>query len=1077
MKTSLIAALMCISGAVYASEPTQKHDWENHHILQINREPARSAFVPYAACRGDRSLSLNGEWRFSWTPTPDGQPEGWERKGFDDSAWGFFPVPGVWEVNGFGTPIYASAGYTFRINPPLVTSTPPKNYTAYIERNPTGRYRRNFSLPSGWASEGQTFLRFDGVMSAFYVWINGTLAGYSQGSTEASEFNITGLLHEGDNEIAVEVFKYSDGSYLEDQDYWRFGGIQRDVTLFHTPDARLRDYSVRTIPDSKYKDFTFELDPKFEVFGDERGEGYTLRTLLTDPHGTEVFDTIVGIEDILDLDHKAVVMNEWYPQRGPRKTGRIKKLVKAPSLWTAETPELYSLSLELINPQGRVVERTDTRVGFRSVEIKDGKILVNGSQIRLRGVNRHEHDPRLARVMTDSLMKRDIILMKQANINAVRTSHYPNNPRWYELCDSLGLYVMDEANIEEHGLRGTLASTPDWHAAFLDRAVRMAERDKNHPCIIFWSMGNESGYGPNFAAISSWLHDFDPTRPVHYEGAQGIDGESDPATVDIISRFYPRVLDEYLNPGIEEGSDKERAENARWERLLSIAMRDTDTRPVLTSEYAHAMGNAMGNLREYWDEIYSHPRMAGGFIWDWVDQGIIRTRPDGKTEVSYGGDFGDKPNLKAFCLNGIVMADRSLTPKYHEVKAVYSPVSLSLGSFDSKTGEVTVKAINRNHHTDLSTYRAEWTLLRNGRPVDAGELSLPDLKPGEEGITKIKLVPDDGKSDLRLNISVVLRSSTIWAPEGHEICKTQVLLADHQTCLPKFTDGPLAVNEIESALVVNNEHFAASWSLRDGFLIYYIYDGNELVDGSGFQAYRAPTDNDKGFGNWLSKDWDKAALATPLITLDSLTHNVTETGVLVKAIQTYTYNGGSIKVSSLYHIHADGSIEVTQTYSPAGNLPPLPRLGLWLKLPREYDRVEWWGFGPLDSYPDRREAATVGQWGAKVQDLYTHYPRPQESGNLESVSEISVTSADGSGLLVTALDRVISASALPWSATEIVSVTHDCDLPESRATWLSLDAAVLGLGNSSCGPGVLKKYSIPEGPHTLSVVLTPISAR
>ena len=370
------------------------------------------------------------------------------------------------------------------------------------------------------------------------------------------------------------------------------------MTLFHTPDVRLRDFAVRTLPDEHYRNFVFQLDPQFSVYDGERGTDYKLHVKLGQKNLAPVVDTTVVINEILDLDHKASVMNEWYPQRGPRKMGRISSLVRLPNLWTAETPVLYNLELELCDADGKVIERADSKVGFRSVEVKDGQVLVNGRPIRFRGVNRHEHDPKTARVMTDELMIKDIKLMKQANVNAVRTSHYPNTPRWYELCDSLGLYVMDEADIEEHGLRGTLASTPDWHAAFLDRAVRMAERDKNHPSVVFWSMGNESGYGPNFAAISAWLHDFDPTRPVHYEGAQGVDGNPDPATVDIISRFYPRVMDEYLNPSIKEGDDKERAENARWERLLSIAQRTNDNRPVLTSEYAHAMGNAMGNFGE-----------------------------------------------------------------------------------------------------------------------------------------------------------------------------------------------------------------------------------------------------------------------------------------------------------------------------------------------------------------------------------------------------------------------------------------------------------------------------------------------
>lgn len=661
------------------------HDWENHHVLQINREPARAAFTPFHAQKGDCSICLDGTWKFRWTPVPDERIVEFYQTDFNDKDWVGFPVPANWEVNGYGTPIYVSAGYPFKIDPPRVMGEPKVDYTTYKERNPVGQYRRSFQLPAGWEARGQTFLRFEGVMSAFYVWINGERVGYSQGSMEPSEFNITNYLHAGENQIALEVYRYSDGSYLEDQDFWRFGGIHRSIHLLHTPDIRIRDYAVRTLPVSTdYQDFILQIDPQFSVYRGMTGKGTTLQGVLKDASGREIATLKGDVEDILDLEHKAGRMNEWYPQRGPRKLGRMSATIKSPKRWTAETPYLYKLHLTLLTAEGEVIEQVEQSVGFRSVEIRNGQLLVNGAPVRFRGVNRHEHDPRTARVMSEERMLQDILLMKQANINAVRTSHYPNVSRWYELCDSLGLYVMDEADIEEHGLRGILASTPDWHAAFLDRAVRMAERDKNHPSIVMWSMGNESGYGPNFAAISAWLHDFDPTRPVHYEGAQGAGGEPDPKTVDVISRFYTRVKQEYLNPGIAEGEDKERAENARWERLLEIAERTNDNRPVMTSEYAHSMGNALGNFKEYWDEIYSNPRMLGGFIWDWVDQGIYKTLPDGRIMVAYGGDFGDKPNLKAFCFNGLLMSDRETTPKYWEVKKVYSPVELRVVSVNNR---------------------------------------------------------------------------------------------------------------------------------------------------------------------------------------------------------------------------------------------------------------------------------------------------------------------------------------------------------------------------------------------------------
>ena len=876
------------------------HDWEDNHVLQINREPARAYFIPYGEKQGDRMLLLNGQWKFRWTKTPEERIKDFYRTDYDASSWKTLAVPANWEVNGYGTPIYVSAGFPFKIDPPRVTSEPKKEWTTYVERNPTGQYRRTFTLPASW-DNGQTFLRFEGVMSAFYVWVNGKKVGYSQGSMEPSEFNITPYINRGENQIAIEVYKYSDGSYLEDQDFWRFGGIHRDVLLYHTPDVRLSNVAVRADANG-----LLQINPQFSVFKGQTGEGFRFIATLYDGEIPVGCDT-VSASEVLDLQHKAARMNEWFPQRGYRKFNRMEMKVKNPRLWSAEHPSLYTLRLQLQDDKGQTIEQVNQKVGFRTIEIKDGQLLVNGQAIKIRGVNRHEHDPHTARVMSEALMLKDLQLMKEANINAVRTSHYPNCPRWYELCDSIGMYVMDEADIETHGLRGTLASTPDWHAAYLDRIVRMAERDKNFPCIFFWSLGNESGYGPNFAAASAWLHEFDPTRPVHYEGAQG---DPDPKTVDVISRFYPRVMDEYLNPGIPEGSDKERAENARWERLLEIANRTNDNRPVLTSEYAHSMGNALGNFNEYWEEMLSHKRMLGGFIWDWADQGIVRG-----DSVFYGGDFGDKPNLHAFCMNGIVMCDRSLTPKYYEVKHIYGQVA--------------------------------------------------------EG----KLVNDDQQP--------------------------QLLKAKKEKKLSK--------------------------ELQD------------LVANIRPQVFRAPTDNDKSFGNWLAKDWKRCGLDTLRIPM------------------TMEQQGN----------------EWIFTFTIPDSLPPLPRLGIVIELPRDYEQLTWYGRGPWDNYPDRKQSCPIGLWKSTVSQQYVHYPRPQDSGNHEDCTLVELKTKKGKGIRIEAVDKPFSFSALPYSAPYLASKTHDYELQDQGKVYLSIDCAVMGLGNSSCGPGVLKKYTVPTTPQTLRIRILP----
>ena len=1055
------------------------HDWENHHVLQINREPARAAFTPFHAQKGDCSICLDGTWKFRWTPVPGERIVEFYQTDFNDKDWVGFPVPANWEVNGYGTPIYVSAGYPFKIDPPRVMGEPKVDYTTYKERNPVGQYRRSFQLPAGWEARGQTLLRFEGVMSAFYVWINGERVGYSQGSMEPSEFNITNYLHAGENQIALEVYRYSDGSYLEDQDFWRFGGIHRSIHLLHTPDIRIRDYAVRTLPVSTdYQDFILQIDTQFSVYRGMTGKGTTLQGVLKDASGREIATLKGDVEDILDLEHKAGRMNEWYPQRGPRKLGRMSATIKSPKRWTAETPYLYKLHLTLLTAEGEVIEQVEQSVGFRSVEIRNGQLLVNGAPVRFRGVNRHEHDPRTARVMSEERMLQDILLMKQANINAVRTSHYPNVSRWYELCDSLGLYVMDEADIEEHGLRGTLASTPDWHAAFLDRAVRMAERDKNHPSIVMWSMGNESGYGPNFAAISAWLHDFDPTRPVHYEGAQGAGGEPDPKTVDVISRFYTRVKQEYLNPGIAEGEDKERAENARWERLLEIAERTNDNRPVMTSEYAHSMGNALGNFKEYWDEIYSNPRMLGGFIWDWVDQGIYKTLPDGRIMVAYGGDFGDKPNLKAFCFNGLLMSDRETTPKYWEVKKVYSPVELRVES-----GELRVT--NRNHHTDLSQYRCLWTLSIDGKQKDQGEITLPEVAPGESETIPLpvsiagKKASAKATSDLRLTISFILKRDALWAKAGHEVAWEQFCIQEGALLSSKLENrGRLKVRADEEHLSISGSGFSIQWEKNaTGSLTSLTYHGKEmLAHPADFplqpvtQAFRAPTDNDKSFGNWLAKDWSLHQMDNPRISLDSFKHEVREDGAVIVRVHTRNrYKEGMIVTKFLYTILSDGTIDLKTTFQPQGILPELPRLGIAFCLSSDYNTFIWQGRGPQDNYPDRKTSAAVGLWKGPVADQYVHYPRPQDSGNKEEVRRLMLTDRHGKGIRVDAVEDAFSASALHYTAQDLYKEMHDCNLKPRPEVILSLDAAVLGLGNSSCGPGVLKKYAIDKKEHTLHI--------
>ena len=653
---------------------------------------------------------------------------------------------------------------------------------------------------------------------------------------------------------------------------------------------------------------------------------------------------------------------------------------------------------------------------------------------------------------------------------------------------------MDEADIEEHGLRGTLASTPDWHAAFMDRAVRMAERDKNYPSIVMWSMGNESGYGPNFAAISAWLHDFDPTRPVHYEGAQGVDGNPDPKTVDVISRFYTRVKQEYLNPGIAEGEDKERAENARWERLLEIAERTNDDRPVMTSEYAHSMGNALGNFKEYWDEIYSNPRMLGGFIWDWVDQGIYKTLPDGRTMVAYGGDFGDKPNLKAFCFNGLLMSERETTPKYWEVKKVYAPVELKM-----ENGKL--KVTNRNHHTDLSQYRCLWTVSIDGKQKEQGEITLPEIAPGgsqtidlptfrslsgESSLNRKRTRNSmtNPASDYRLKVSIVLKSDALWAKAGHEVTWEQFCLQEGDLISTDLVNkGRLKIKEDGRLFTVSGRDFSVQWKkTQTGTMTSLIYNGKEMLHSSddypiqpSTQVFRAPTDNDKSFGNWLAKDWKLHKMDNPQVSMESFSHEVRPDGaVVVRVRKNNLYKEGKVTTTSIYTICSDGTIDLKSSFMPQGTLPELPRLGIAFGIAPAYNTFTWYGRGPQDNYPDRKTSAAIGLWKGTVDEQYVHYPRPQDSGNKEEVRYLTLTNKRNKGIRIDAVENVFSASALHYTAQDLYKETHDCYLKPRAEVILNLDAAVLGLGNSSCGPGVLKKYAIEKKEHTLHIRISKL---
>ncbi len=1075
-------ALLVLTALVRAETPP---DWENEQVIGRTREPAHATFVPYpdveSALKGSRDdspyvLSLNGTWRFHWSPKPEDRPAEFFRDGYDVSQWDTIPVPSNWQMHGYGIPIYTSSEYPFKVDPPRVTGTPPSDWTAYKLRNPVGSYRRTFTLPAAWAGR-RVFLHFAGVKSAFYVWINGQQIGYSQGSMTPAEFDVTEALRTGENSVAVEVYRWSDGSYLEDQDMWRFSGIYRDVFLYSTADVRIRDFAVRTDLDADYRDADLLIEPELARYSDRAIRGWTVRAHSYDPAGRPVFvePAQADAEAILNPDFEDDILNARTPQRGPARFGWLRAHVSNPQKWTAETPVLYTFVLTLNDAAGSVIEAVSCRVGFREVEVKGGRLLINGKPVRLCGVNRHEHDPDHGRAVPLERMVQDITLMKRFSINAVRTSHYPNDPRWYDLCDRYGLYVLDEANVETHGVRGLLANDPAWQAAFLDRGIRMVERDKNHPSVIIWSLGNEAGYGPNFAAMSAWIRDFDPTRPIHYEGAQASredrDDPRDPPAVDFISRMYPRA-----EPLYDEQRD------ARWPRGLRLGRDARDDRPVLYCEYAHAMGNAVGNLKEYWDEIYSNTRMVGGFIWDWVDQGLRRKTADGVEYMASGGDFGDKPNLKDFCLNGVVFADRTLPPKAWEVKKVYQPVHIEPAD---QTG-ARVRIANRYTFTNLNALEGRWTLTSDGVELQSGTLPTVDLTPG--GTTEVPIdvrpiaTPESGAS-YWLRVSFHLRQDTIWARAGYEVAWQQTpysVRTPQVKPVQTASLSPVNITDKGSQIQIKGQTFTAVFDRTAGTLVSLVYGGKEmLAQGQGpiLQAYRAVTSNDKAFGNGRARDWQQAGLNRLTREVRSVTvqqESAKCVRIEVLAVST-TPTGAGFNHQATWVVRGDGSIDLDNQFEPFGQLPPLPRIGVMMHLSGELERFRWYGRGPHENYPDRNQAADIGVWTSTVDEQYVPYPRPQETGTKTDVRWLTLTDDDGNGLLMTA-EPSMAASVLHYTADDLDRAEHTYELKRRSDVVLSLDAKHSGLGNASCGPGVLPQYEVPPVPYGLHLSFRPCSA-
>ncbi|MBE0697274.1 MAG: DUF4981 domain-containing protein, partial [Anaerolineaceae bacterium] len=778
-------------------------DWANPALTGINKLTGHATLIPFSSEKDalahpsalDRTaspffLSLNGEWQFFVAPNPPSSPAGFEDPGFTANSWDKIQVPGNWQLQGnYDIPIYVNVQYPFPVDDSL--SIP-------IDDNPTAAYRRTFIVPNTWQGR-QVFLTFDGVDSAFHLWVNGKFVGFSKDSRLPAEFNITPYLQPGENLVATRVYRWSDGSYLEDQDFWRLSGIYRDVYLWSAPSLHLDDFFVTTELDPNYLHAILRASLSLTNFGNQKTQDCNLVAALFDADGKEILRQSIPFSI----------------ETGSRIHLELAQPVGHPHKWTDETPYLYTLTFCLNNPQGETIEAESCRVGFRKVEIIGGEICLNGTPILFKGVNRHEHDPQTGHTISVESMRQDIFLMKRFNFNAVRTCHYPDDPRWYDLCDQYGILLYDEANLESHGVWDRLTKDPIWKDAFVDRAARMVERDKNHPSVLVWSLGNESGYGPNHDAMAEWIRAHDSTRLVHYHPAE------DSPNVDILSPMYPPVS-----------------------QIIEMAQKPGETRPIIMCEYAHSMGNSTGNLKEYWDAVRTYPRLSGGFIWDWVDQGIER-ETDGAKWYAYGGDFGDFPNDGPFCCNGLVGPDRTPHPGIYEHKKVVEPVMAE--ALDLPSGKIRIT--NRYHFLSLTGLKLLWSVVQEGEVVQSGEMALPAVLPGQSGEITIPYARmENNHRETFLELSFCLNHPEPWASTGHEVAFTQVALSSRAvpnlqsnlTNLPSIT-----VKEDYMVLILEGQDFRVVFDKTSGELTSYQVAGQEMIAcGPSVNLWRAPTDND-----------------------------------------------------------------------------------------------------------------------------------------------------------------------------------------------------------------------------------------
>ena len=1013
----------------------QTEYWEDPTMIGENKEPGHSTLIPFdnldQALIGNRLtsahyLSLNGAWKFNWVSKPDERPKEFFNLDYNVNNWDNIDVPSSWQLEGYGQPIYTNVKHPFPDPHPPV---PPK------DNNSVGSYRRTFILPDNW-NDGQTILHFDGVKSAFFIWINGEKVGYSQGSMTPAEFNITSYLLPGENSISVQVFRWSDAAFIEDQDFWRLSGIYRDVYLMHVPNVHIRHYKAIAELTDNYHNGVLSLTTYISNYSTIKKrilfEGY-----LFDESQQEI-GVVRSTEQELSPDAEKIL--EFFLEVNDVKQ------------WSAEIPHLYTLVLLLKDLETNIAEYVSCRIGFRSVELKNGQMLVNGKPIIIKGVNRHEHDPITGRTVSDESMIADIKLMKKFNVNAVRTSHYPNHPRWYELCDEYGIYLYDETNLESHAFWSKFTQDPIWEKAFLERAQRMVLRDVNHPSIIVWSLGNEAGYGPNHDVMADWIREYDPSRLIHYEGKEPGYGPL-PNHYDIIANMYPSVD-------------------------LMIKLHDENPeRPVILCEYSHAMGNSNGNIFKYWDAIYKYPRIQGAFIWDWVDQGLLRTDENGSYYV-YGGDFGEELHDGNFCINGVVSPDRQPHPALHEIKYHMQNVKVT---WDGKDPNKYLLE-NRYFFQSLDHLDGEWELLGNGTILTKGTISTLNIPPGTTVPLDLQVFTKSRKKnaghEYAINFKFSLNEETTWAPSGHLLASDQVIIQENIDFLKdsaSISNFPqINVERSDSCIKVRASGRYFVFDQKSGELKQVTLNGQDMLSTPlSHNIWRAPTDNDEGgdeksfASRWLEAGYNHLDRSVESVDVEKLN----DRSIKIRVVEKYSSDKGEINLEIDYTVFGNGDLYLDVRSNVDPILPVLPKLGITLKIPEEFSNLKWYGRGPHESYIDRKHSAFLGVYEGPVSGQYYPYIRPQENGNKTDVRWATLSNKTNTGIIIFGLPR-FNLSAHHYTLENLTNATHTYMVKEDGPITVNIDYKIMGLGgDDSWNPRTHEEYLIKPGSYHFSYIL------